>query len=135
MLEDIPKRWKVLSGQNKWKGLLDPLDSDLRRYLIHYGEMAQVGYDAFNWDRKSEYCGDCYYSKSQIHARTGYLKANPIRYFPTNNVSSLCRRCKGKLWLILQVQRDQVHLRNSFYKDATLFHRQVFVKESVTRAD
>ncbi|XP_022546205.1 phospholipase A1-IIalpha-like [Brassica napus] len=86
MLEDIPKRWKVLSGQNKWKGLLDPLDSDLRRYLIHYGEMAQVGYDAFNWDRKSEYCGDCYYSKSQIHARTGYLKANPIRYNVTKYI-------------------------------------------------
>ncbi|KAJ4878903.1 Phospholipase A1-IIalpha [Raphanus sativus] len=86
MLEDIPKRWEVLSGQNKWKGLLDPLDSDLRRYLIHYGEMAQVGYDAFNWDRKSEYCGDCYYPKSQIHARTGYLKANPFRYNVTKYI-------------------------------------------------
>ncbi|KAJ0236073.1 Phospholipase A1-IIalpha [Hirschfeldia incana] len=86
MLEDIPKRWEVLSGKNKWKGLLDPLDSDLRRYLIHYGEMAQVGYDAFNWDRKSEYCGDCYYSKSQIHARTGYLKANPFRYNVTKYI-------------------------------------------------
>ncbi|KAH0876749.1 hypothetical protein HID58_064143, partial [Brassica napus] len=78
MLGGIAKRWKVLSGQNKWKGLLDPLDPDLRRYIIHYGEMAQVGYDAFNWDRKSLYAGDCYYSKSQIFARTGYLKANRI---------------------------------------------------------
>ena len=81
MLGAIAKRWKVLSGQNKWKGLLDPLDPDLRRYIIHYGEMAQVGYDAFNWDRKSLYAGDCYYSKSQIFARTGYLKANPFRYY------------------------------------------------------
>lgn len=81
MLGGIAKRWKVLSGQNKWKGLLDPLDPDLRRYIIHYGEMAQVGYDAFNWDRKSLYAGDCYYSKSQIFARTGYLKANPFRYY------------------------------------------------------
>lgn len=80
MVEGIPKRWKVLSGQNKWKGLLDPLDPDLRRYIIHYGEMSQVGYDAFNWDRKSRYAGDCYYSKNRLLARTGFLKANPFRY-------------------------------------------------------
>ncbi|CAF2314588.1 unnamed protein product [Brassica napus] len=86
MLGAIAKRWKVLSGQNKWKGLLDPLDPDLRRYIIHYGEMAQVGYDAFNWDRKSLYAGDCYYSKSQIFARTGYLKANPFRYNVTKYI-------------------------------------------------
>ncbi|AAF80222.1 Contains similarity to petal abundant lipase-like protein Pn47p mRNA from Ipomoea nil gb/U55867 and contains a lipase PF/01764 domain [Arabidopsis thaliana] len=86
MVEGIPKRWKVLSGQNKWKGLLDPLDPDLRRYIIHYGEMSQVGYDAFNWDRKSRYAGDCYYSKNRLLARTGFLKANPFRYKVTKYI-------------------------------------------------
>ncbi|CAN8295342.1 unnamed protein product [Cochlearia groenlandica] len=86
MLESIAKRWKDLSGAKKWEGLLDPLDPDLRRYIIHYGEMAQVCYDAFNWDRKSRYAGDCYYSKRQIFARTGYLKANPFRYDVTKYI-------------------------------------------------
>ncbi|XP_010557125.1 PREDICTED: phospholipase A1-IIbeta [Tarenaya hassleriana] len=80
MRGDIARRWKELSGEHKWKGLLDPLDNDLRRYIVHYGEMAEVTYDAFNSDRRSKYAGDSYFSKTELFARTGFLKGNPYRY-------------------------------------------------------
>ncbi|OIV95898.1 hypothetical protein TanjilG_27002 [Lupinus angustifolius] len=62
----VAKKWKELSGQNQWKGLLDPLNIDLRRYIIHYGEMAQATYDGFNTVRASKYCGSCLFKKSEF---------------------------------------------------------------------
>ncbi|KAG7573189.1 Fungal lipase-like domain [Arabidopsis suecica] len=86
MAGDIAKRWKELSGNSKWKDLLDPLDLDLRRYILHYGDMAEVGYVAFNSDRRSKYVGDSCYTKEELFARTGYLKANPFRYEVTKYI-------------------------------------------------
>jgi hypothetical protein len=33
----VATRWRELHGSNYWKGLLDPLDADLRSELIRYG--------------------------------------------------------------------------------------------------
>uniref|UniRef100_A0A803N111 Phospholipase A1 n=1 Tax=Chenopodium quinoa TaxID=63459 RepID=A0A803N111_CHEQI len=51
------KKWEKLSGQNDWEGLLDPLDIDLRRNIIHYGEKAQACYDTFDSTKISKYAG------------------------------------------------------------------------------
>ncbi|CAN1149972.1 Phospholipase A1-IIgamma [Linum perenne] len=75
----IAKRWKQLSGEDNWKGLLDPLDIDLRRYIIHYGEMAQATYDAFNTQKVSRYAGSCLYSKSGFFDKVG-LGYSPFKY-------------------------------------------------------
>ncbi|MCD9560293.1 hypothetical protein HAX54_018815 [Datura stramonium] len=55
IMGNITERWRVLSGNNNWEGLLEPLDNDLHGYLIHYGEMAQATGDAFNNDKISKY--------------------------------------------------------------------------------
>ncbi|KAJ0230164.1 Fungal lipase-like domain-containing protein [Hirschfeldia incana] len=86
MVEDISRRWKELIGNSKWKDLLDPLDLDLRRYILHYGDMVQVGYITFNNGRRSKYVGDSCYTKEELFARTGYLKANPFRYEVTKYI-------------------------------------------------
>ncbi|KFK42950.1 hypothetical protein AALP_AA1G060100 [Arabis alpina] len=114
MLEGIPKRWKELSGLNKWQGLLDPLDPDLRRYIIHYGEMAQVGYDAFNWDRKSKYAGDCYYSKKQVFARTGYLKANPFRYNVTKYIYATASIKLPICFIVKSLSKDATRVQTNW---------------------
>ncbi|XP_039020059.1 phospholipase A1-IIgamma-like [Hibiscus syriacus] len=50
----IASRWRELSGENYWEGLLRPLDIDLRRYLIHYCQRAGAAGDAFNGTRASK---------------------------------------------------------------------------------
>ncbi|KAF2303232.1 hypothetical protein GH714_015365 [Hevea brasiliensis] len=77
------KRWKHLSGQNNWKDLLDPLDIDLRRYIIHYGEMAQATYDAFNTQKASKYAGSSLYAKADFFPKVGLEKGNPYKYSVT----------------------------------------------------
>ncbi|KAG8378094.1 hypothetical protein BUALT_Bualt08G0102500 [Buddleja alternifolia] len=76
----IAKRWKLLSGQNKWEGLLDPLDLDLRQYLIHYGSMAQATYDTFDTEKASKYAGSSRYAKNDLFSKVGIDKGNPFKY-------------------------------------------------------
>ncbi|WCJ27171.1 alpha/beta-Hydrolases superfamily protein [Euphorbia peplus] len=76
----IAKKWKNLSGKNYWKGMLDPLDIDLRRYIIHYGEMAEAAYDGFNSQKASKYAGSSLYSKNDFFAKVGLDKGNPYKY-------------------------------------------------------
>ncbi|KAI3736018.1 hypothetical protein L6452_15549 [Arctium lappa] len=74
------KKWRKLSGEDKWNSLLKPLDIDLRRYLIHYGERVQANYDTFVVDRKSRYTGASKFSKKQMFSEVGIDKGNPIKY-------------------------------------------------------
>lgn len=43
-------RWKEYHGSNNWKGMLDPLDENLRREVVRYGEFVQAAYQAFHAD-------------------------------------------------------------------------------------
>ncbi|KAI9198387.1 hypothetical protein LWI28_014951 [Acer negundo] len=45
--DGVAEKWRELSGENNWVGLLDPLDIDLRRYIIHYGERTAAVGDAY----------------------------------------------------------------------------------------
>ncbi|KAL0306911.1 UNVERIFIED_CONTAM: Phospholipase A1-IIgamma [Sesamum radiatum] len=81
MVECIdPKRWRLLSGENKWKNLLHPLDSDLQKYLIHYGAMAQATNDAFDLDLLSKYVGSSKFSRKNMLSRVGLVNGNPYKY-------------------------------------------------------
>ncbi|TMW90032.1 hypothetical protein EJD97_016284 [Solanum chilense] len=83
---NITERWRILSGNSNWEGLLDPLDNDLRRYLIRYGEMTQAARDAFNTNKMSKYAGTCRYSKKNFFSRTGIEISNPFKYEVTKYI-------------------------------------------------
>ncbi|XP_037497144.1 phospholipase A1-IIgamma-like [Jatropha curcas] len=63
--------------------LLDPLDIDLRRFIIHYGEMAQATYGAFNSQKASKFAGSSLYAKNGFFLQIGLDKGNPYKYTVT----------------------------------------------------
>ncbi|KAK3431251.1 hypothetical protein EUGRSUZ_E02678 [Eucalyptus grandis] len=74
--------WTELSGETNWKDMLDPLDEDLRMYLIHYGERVQAIYDAYNGQKES---GDGYgmplYPMDKLFSEVGLeTDNNKFRY-------------------------------------------------------
>ncbi|KAJ8774464.1 hypothetical protein K2173_016910 [Erythroxylum novogranatense] len=45
---NLGSRWREYHGCNDWLGLLDPLDENLRRELVRYGEFVQAAYHSFH---------------------------------------------------------------------------------------
>jgi hypothetical protein len=107
LVGSIDKRWKHLSGENHWKDLLDPLDNDLRRYIIHYGEMAQATYDSFNAQKASKYAGSSLYAKDDFFTKVHLEKGNPFKY-----------RVTKFLYATSQVQLPEAFIVKSLSREA-----------------
>ncbi|CAJ1943266.1 unnamed protein product [Sphenostylis stenocarpa] len=44
----LGSRWREYHGSDDWKGMLDPLDENLRREVVRYGEFVQAAYHSFH---------------------------------------------------------------------------------------
>ena len=77
---NIAKRWRVLSGEEGWEGLLDPIDPDLRRYLIHYGERVQGAYDTLISNLLSENFALSRYGHKNLFSKVGLVEGRPFKY-------------------------------------------------------
>ena len=44
----LGSKWREYHGSNDWKGLLDPLDENLRREVVKYDEYIQAAYHSFH---------------------------------------------------------------------------------------
>ncbi|KAK2977933.1 hypothetical protein RJ640_016610 [Escallonia rubra] len=106
MTRNIAERWKVLSGLDNWKNLLYPLDLDLRQYIIHYGETAQVTYDTFNSDEKSKYAGSSRYGKSNLFAMVGLELGNPFKYRPVKYIYATSQIALPAAFLLKSLSRE-----------------------------
>ncbi|XVF25682.1 hypothetical protein REPUB_Repub13aG0234700 [Reevesia pubescens] len=76
----IAQRWRALSGENNWEGLLEPLDNDLRKVIIHYGERTEAVLDAFNGEKVSKWVGFSRYSMENLFSKVGLEIGNPYKY-------------------------------------------------------
>ncbi|MCD7453476.1 hypothetical protein HAX54_021100 [Datura stramonium] len=73
----MAEKWEELSGENNWDGLLNPSDVDLRKYIIHCGELAQATYDTFIMERASKYAGANRYAMKNFFTKVGL---DPLKY-------------------------------------------------------
>ncbi|RLN28569.1 phospholipase A1-II 7-like [Panicum miliaceum] len=57
------------------RGLVGPLDIDLRANIIAYGELTQATYDGFNQEERSPNCGACVWGYADLLASSGAAAA------------------------------------------------------------
>ncbi|KAI5066561.1 hypothetical protein GOP47_0019185 [Adiantum capillus-veneris] len=76
----ISQKWRELQGSNHWEGLLDPLDLDLRRTILFYGDFNQAVYDSFETDEHSKYTGACRFSKEDFFEGVRLVNGREIQY-------------------------------------------------------
>lgn len=105
---NIAQRWRLLSGENHWKGLLTPqLDIDLRRYIIHCGEMAQVTYDTFIREKASKFAGASKYAKRDLFSKVGLENNdNPFKYNVTKYVYATSEIHVPEAFMIKSLSRE-----------------------------
>ncbi|OMO65335.1 Lipase, class 3 [Corchorus olitorius] len=77
MANSIGSRWRELSGDKNWNGLLHPLDADLRRYIIHYGERTGAVGDLFKGE-------NCMSPKEEFFSAACLEKGNIFKYEVTH---------------------------------------------------
>ncbi|KAE8718401.1 Detected protein of unknown function [Hibiscus syriacus] len=75
----IATRRRELSGESNWEDLLHPLDSDLRRYIIHYGERVGSVGDLYDDDT-----GKPDASKENFFEVACLIKGNKFKYVVTH---------------------------------------------------
>ncbi|PIN22779.1 putative lipase [Handroanthus impetiginosus] len=61
-------------GIKNWEGLLDPLDDNLRKEILRYGEFVEATYRCFDFDTSSPDYATCRYPKNSMLARCGLEK-------------------------------------------------------------
>lgn len=63
---NLSMKWREIQGVNNWHGLIDPLDLDLRKEILRYGDFAQFAYDNFECNTRSKYAGSARFSKQKL---------------------------------------------------------------------
>ena len=93
-------RWREIQGAKNWNGLLDPLDLDLRKEILRYGDFATLTYDNFECETRSKYAGSARFQKQKMFEKlhkqdNGY---QVTRYLYTTCENPLPRALQSSLF-------------------------------------
>ncbi|KAK4801537.1 hypothetical protein SAY86_022024 [Trapa natans] len=84
---EFRKKWMDYQGVNGWEGLLDPLDDNLRREILRYGDFVEAAYCSFDFDPSSPTYAMCKYPRSSLLRHTGICGSG---YRVTKNLYATC---------------------------------------------
>ncbi|KAK4752325.1 hypothetical protein SAY87_021123 [Trapa incisa] len=70
-LAKLGRRWMEYQGINYWDGLLDPLDDNLRREILRYGNFVEAAYKACDFHPSSPTYARRRFSKTSMFERCG----------------------------------------------------------------
>ena len=106
------RRWRELQGEGGWAGLLDPLDLDLRRTVLRYGEMAQATYDAFNHEALSPHAGLSRFARARFFDRVR-LPAHAAAYRVTRFLYATSSVAVPGAFILRSASREGARCRES----------------------
>ncbi|KAK4353950.1 hypothetical protein RND71_026144 [Anisodus tanguticus] len=86
-LTQLRDRWMEFHGIKNWEGLLDPLDDDLRKEILRYGEFVEAAYHCFDFDMSSPTYATCLYPESSMLTNCGLDKSG---YKVIKNMYATC---------------------------------------------
>ncbi|MCD9560167.1 hypothetical protein HAX54_018652 [Datura stramonium] len=84
---ELRDRWMEFQGIKNWEGLLDPLDDDLRKEILRYGEFVETAYRCFDFDMSSPTYATCLYPQSSMLTDCGLDKSG---YKVIKNLYATC---------------------------------------------
>ncbi|CAL4906328.1 unnamed protein product [Urochloa decumbens] len=95
------ERWPELQGEHSWDGLLDPLDIDLRKSIISYGELVSATGYGFNKEKRSPHYGLCMYGRGDLLTKSGVADAAhySVTKFVYATAELLFGLCKETTWM------------------------------------
>ncbi|KAL1223759.1 Phospholipase A(1) DAD1 [Cardamine amara subsp. amara] len=67
----LGRKWMEYQGLQNWEGLLDPLDENLRREILRYGQFVESAYQSFDFDPSSPTYATCRFPRSTLLDRSG----------------------------------------------------------------
>lgn len=74
-------------GIKDWEGLLDPLDCNLRKEILRYGQFVEAAYRCFDFDPSSSTYAMCKYPRNSIFEKSG---VGDTGYRMTKNLKATC---------------------------------------------
>jgi len=111
---NIADKWETLMGRDNWDDQLDPLDIDLRRIIIHYGEMAQATYDTFVGEKYSKFAGSSRYSRKNFFAKVGLELGHPYKYRVTKFFYALSGIDVPDSFILKSMSREAWSMESNF---------------------
>lgn len=84
---ELRHRWMEFQGIQNWEGLLDPLDDDLRKEILRYGEFVEAAYRCFDFDVSSPTYATCRYPTNSMLTDCGLDKSG---YKVIKNLYATC---------------------------------------------
>ncbi|XP_040995396.1 phospholipase A(1) DAD1, chloroplastic-like [Juglans microcarpa x Juglans regia] len=101
----LGKKWMEYQGVRNWDGLLDPLDDNLRREILRYGQFVEATYKSFDFDPSSPSYGTCLFPRRSLLERaglpeTGYRLTRNLRV--TSGIQLPCWMERAPNWVATQ---------------------------------